>query len=325
MSNDIHVCVIGGANIDISGKSHMPLIHNDSNIGKIELSFGGVGNNIADNLSRLGIKTELIAAFGDDDFSQKIGDDDFSQKICNNCEKNGIKLENSLIIPSEKASAYLYIQDSDGEMQLAVSDMDVCNNLTPLFLSKKLDIINGCQACVIDANIPKESIEYLTTHCSVPIFLDTVSRRKTEKIKDIINNLYAIKPNLLELEIISDLNVVNIESKNERFGCIKKAAQKILSKNIKQIFVSMGKDGVYYFSKDEEGYVPCISVPVVSTSGAGDSFLSGVIWAYLNKMSLKESAVAGTALSAICVKSPSSVSKDLSLETLNSLMKTAIL
>ena len=41
------IWVFGGANIDVIGHALNNLIEYDSNIGEIELSYGGVGRNIA--------------------------------------------------------------------------------------------------------------------------------------------------------------------------------------------------------------------------------------------------------------------------------------
>ncbi len=57
------ISLIGGANIDILAKSYSPLKDFDSNPGKVNISFGGVGRNIADNLARLDQKVSLITVF----------------------------------------------------------------------------------------------------------------------------------------------------------------------------------------------------------------------------------------------------------------------
>ena len=51
MDNKDYVVVIGAANIDIGGTPYKPLIPGDSNPGVIRMSYGGVGRNIAHNLS----------------------------------------------------------------------------------------------------------------------------------------------------------------------------------------------------------------------------------------------------------------------------------
>ena len=41
------VTIIGGIAVDIEGIPYKPLIYKDSNPGSINISFGGVGRNIA--------------------------------------------------------------------------------------------------------------------------------------------------------------------------------------------------------------------------------------------------------------------------------------
>ena len=63
---DAYVCVIGGSNMDIQGFPSSKLIYQDSNVGEVKISLGGVGRNIAENLVRMGAHTKLISVVGDD-------------------------------------------------------------------------------------------------------------------------------------------------------------------------------------------------------------------------------------------------------------------
>ena len=58
------ICVIGGANIDITGKAAFKFIYGDSNPGTVRLSLGGVARNIAHNLTLLGDEVNLLTIFG---------------------------------------------------------------------------------------------------------------------------------------------------------------------------------------------------------------------------------------------------------------------
>ena len=62
------ILVIGATNTDISGKCLYPLVMGDSNIGKVTTSLGGVGHNIALNLSRMGKEVSFITSLGSDNF-----------------------------------------------------------------------------------------------------------------------------------------------------------------------------------------------------------------------------------------------------------------
>ena len=66
------VYVIGGVNMDIAGTPAAELRGGDSNPGRVTLSPGGVGRNIAENLSRLGRRVSLITVLGDDAYAGAI-------------------------------------------------------------------------------------------------------------------------------------------------------------------------------------------------------------------------------------------------------------
>lgn len=300
-----YVTVIGGANIDITGTPYYKLNSNDSNPGKTTLSLGGVARNIAENLSRMGVNIEFITVLGNDSHSYEIKE---------SCKELHISLEHSLIMPDERTSTYLCITNESGEMQLAISDMEIYKYITPSYLEGKLEVINGGAACIIDTNIPQESLEYLMDNSKAPIFLDTVSTKKTEKIKDSIHNIHTLKPNIIEAEILSNMNIITQED-------LEKATDIILRKGIKRLFVSLGAKGVYYTDGITKGNILPIETEVVNTTGAGDSYIAAVVWAYLKDFDLEKSAKAGLVASYICVRSNLTVSEDISAEKIESIMK----
>lgn len=291
-----YICVIGGANIDISGSPNSQLVTNDSNPGKISITLGGVARNIAENISRLGIDVEFITI---------LGDDIHAETIRKSCKDLNISLEYSHVSESQNTSTYMFISDEEGEMQLAVSDMEILEFISPDFLSNRLKIINGAKACVIDTNLPKDSLDYLMENVNVPIFMDTVSTKKTKRVKDFIRNIHALKPNILEAEILSGIKI--IDEKN-----LESATDLIINKGVKQIFVSLGSKGVYYTDGINKGILPTISTEIINTTGAGDSFLAGVVWGYNKGYDIEMSAKAGLSAAHICIKSPKTVSEEMS-------------
>lgn len=300
-----YITVIGGANIDITGTPYSEIVMEDSNPGSSQLSLGGVGRNIAENLSRLNISTKLITALGQDHYSKIIRD---------NSKENNIDLSHSLTIENGHTSTYICINDSHGEMKLAISHMNIYENLIPLYLEEKLGIINSSEACVVDTNIPVETIAYIMDKVSVPIFLDTVSTKKTEKIKDVIHNIHSIKPNLLEAEILSGIKIIDEVSLN-------KAIDIIHSKGVKRIFLSLGRRGVFFSDGHIKGQMNSVAKEIVNTTGAGDSFLAGVLLGYLNGLDIENTTRLGLASSSITLASHETVSKNMSLGNVSRLFK----
>ncbi|MCK5671804.1 MAG: MarR family transcriptional regulator, partial [Spirochaetales bacterium] len=136
-----YVVLIGAANIDIQGFSSNPIIQRDSNPGRIEFCPGGVSRNIAENLARLGIMTELISALGDDPNGSLI------LESCKNC---GIGSDYSLIVPNAVSSVYLAIMDDSRDMALALSDMTISDNITIKFLESRYEILKNAHSIVFD-------------------------------------------------------------------------------------------------------------------------------------------------------------------------------
>ena len=61
------ITVIGGANVDLCGSAAGPVIPKDSNPGRVRMTAGGVGRNIAESLARLGLPVRLLCALGRDE------------------------------------------------------------------------------------------------------------------------------------------------------------------------------------------------------------------------------------------------------------------
>ncbi len=123
-----YVTVIGGANIDIQGFPYGKLNLNDSNPGKVKISLGGVGRNIAENLVKMDIDTKLVTV---------IGDDPYGKKILEECKMAKIDMDDSLVIKNRFSSVYLSILDEEGDMKSAVSDMDIINEIDIDFIKKR--------------------------------------------------------------------------------------------------------------------------------------------------------------------------------------------
>lgn len=164
-----YAAVVGGVNVDIGGQSYAPLVARDSNPGRVRISLGGVGRNIAHNMSLLGVDVRLLTAFGDDLHAQR---------VAASCGELGIDISHALQVPGGTTSTYLFLNDVDGDMALGLSDMDICERITPAYLASNLSLLNNAQVIVADTNIPAESLQYLVTHCTPPVFVDPVSTAK---------------------------------------------------------------------------------------------------------------------------------------------------
>ena len=292
-----YVTVVGGMNMDIGGWPSEELVAQDSNPGRVRMSPGGVGRNIAHNMSLLGLDVRMVTAFGDDLYAQK---------IAASCGELGIDISQSPVIPEGHTSTYLFINDEKGDMLLAISDMDIYRHLTPQLLSQRQKLLSGSQVLVIDTNIPAESIAYLAENCHVPIFADPVSTAKAVKLQPVLGRLHTLKPNRIEAELLSGVAITDEASLHAApTPCWPLACTGCSS--------PLGGDGV--FAADRSGeriHLPVLPAEMVNTTGCGDAFMAAITWAYLQGTDLEGTAKAGLAASAIAMEGAETINPAMS-------------
>ncbi len=300
-----YAVVIGGVNVDIGGRSFAPLIAADSNPGTVSVSLGGVGRNIAHNLSLMGADVRLLAAYGDDLHGQQ---------VVSSCAALGIDLSHALKVPGGTTSTYLYLADEHGEMALAISDMSICERISPEYLAENLALLNNAQVVAVDANIPAESLRWLAENCTAPLFIDPVSVTKAEKLRSVLHRIHTLKPNRLEAELLSGVSIRTADD-------VKSAARTLMDMGVHRLFISLGSDGVLAAMDGEFLHLPNIPGKMVNTTGCGDAFMAALIWAYLEGLDLENSARAGLAAGSIAMESGETINPDMSAGALRQRME----
>ena len=293
------VVVVGGVNIDICGKAFSPLIAADSNPGRVRLSLGGVGRNIAHNLSLLGVPVTLLTA---------LADDAFEPRIRSGCAAAGVDLSCARTVPGGSTPAYLAIEGPDGDMALALCDAELTQAVTPAYLSGQLPLLNAAEAVVLDANLSAEAVGWLAEHVRTPLFADTVSVTKAEKLRPVLGRLHTLKPNRLEAELLSGVKITDRSS-------LEAAASTLLATGLKRVCISLGREGVYCAWGDERHSEPCPPTRLVNASGGGDAMMAGFVRAYLDGLSIRQAARFALACSAIAVEGEGTINETLSLQT----------
>jgi pseudouridine kinase len=295
-----YAVIIGGLNLDLAGLCGDVYRQKDSNLGNITISAGGVGQNIAQNLTRLETPTYLVTVYGDDYFGNI---------LTNECGKNGIHLDYAECIPGANSSTYLYVTDDRGDMVTAINDMAITTKLTPEFLEKRLDFINQAEICILDGNIPQASIEWLAEHVTAPIFADPVSIAKVGRFENVLDKIDTFKPNELEAEFLTGIKIVDKATAQQ-------AAEQLNTRGIKNVFISLGEHGILCARDGQTTFIPILKGNVVSVNGAGDCSMATIAWArfyYGDALAVQEVGELTQAAASITVESPASVSPELNV------------
>lgn len=300
-----YIVVVGGVNIDISGTADTPMLGADSNPGRVRLTLGGVGRNIAENLCRMGCQVRMLTV---------LGDDFYAERIRQSCDRLGMDLSLSMTIPGERTSTYLCVNDADGDLYAAISDMELYSRITPDYLLSRMEVLCGAALVIVDANMPEEIIRCLCEHCTAPIIADPVSVKKAGKLTPYLGSLVTLKPNRPEAALLTGVPISGLDG-------VAEAAQVFLDRGVQKAFISLGGEGVYYTDGTLSGIQPCCPANIVNTTGCGDAFLAGVSLGYVLGLDIAGMALMGQAASAICAEADAAVSPDITFESLQAKMK----
>lgn len=296
MDGKPYVVVVGGANMDIAGKPAGPLMLHDSNIGTVRLSYGGVGRNIAHNLALLGVDVRLVTAFGDD--AQ-------ASSLRAGCAAAGIDTTRSVSVPEGATSTYLFVMDEDGDMEVAINDMAILDELTPQVMEQRMDLLQGAAVVLAETNLLQETLAWLVSHVSVPLFCDPISTAKARKLEGLLGGIHTLKPNKLQAEMLTGTVIHDEQS-------LFRACEFLLSTGLTRAFVSLGADGLICADHEHLVRLPLAPSTVVNTTGAGDAMTAALVWSYLQGFDLETAGRAGLAASSIAVESEQAVNPRMS-------------
>lgn len=246
--------VIGGMNMDILGTSHTPYTQGDSLPGEVNLGPGGVGRNIAHHLANAGHSVELLCP---------LGKDTLADLLKTACQQMNIGLRYA-VQTSFSTSTYLAIHDQEGDMRCAVNDMRAMDALTSDVISDLLSKGIQADACVLDANLSASALKTAANMLSMPLIADPVSAVKCVRLLPILDRLAAIKPNRLEALALTGASSVE------------KAAEFLLQQGVQKVFISLGKEGVYFADARDKGLMPVPDISQASQTGAGDAMTASI-------------------------------------------------
>lgn len=330
------VVVIGGANIDLRGRPTREVLErHTSNPGKINVGSGGVGRNIAHNLALLSVPVTLLSA---------VGDDGEGIRILEETGKAGVKTDQMIISGEYPTGIYLAILDEKGEMEVAVSDMKILEEISVEYLRSKAYLIKESKIVVMDTNIPEQSIEYVVDLCNkvkVPLLIEPVSVEKARKLGKILDGsgkergsgrwaIDYITPSEDELESILGAETERDSDEDEGIDVnMVKAVEELRRKGAKNVIVTLGKRGIYVScsgvdegrKEDWNKFMAPYRGEVVDVTGAGDALVAGLVYGIYKGYSLEMAARFGLGAAALTISTKEAVRRDLREGLLRSRIK----
>ena len=295
--------VIGGANVDMKARSTARATSKTSNPGHGSMAPGGVARNIAENIARLGDRVHLISV---------VGRDPMGDNLLDHTAAAGVRIEH-VARTDRPTGTYTAVLDVDGELIIAIADMEAAAELGPEQLINARDIIATAGVLVVDGNLRREALDFaLDLAAGVRTVFEPVSVPKAAGLKDAIDGrVYAVTPNRDELAALTDL-----PTRTDRQ--VHTAAQALHARDIELVWVRLGERGSMLSTTDDIIEIPAMPTVVEDVTGAGDSMAGAFCHVLLQGGSPEEAARFGHAAAALTIASPHTVRPDLTPRLLRS-------
>ncbi|XP_062445759.1 uncharacterized protein LOC134148060 isoform X2 [Rhea pennata] len=309
-----------------------------TNAGIVRRSFGGVGRNLADCLSRLGLTPLFLSAMGKDEHSESI------LHYCHHMDMRAV-----LQLEGKSTATYCAVITSTGELSVGLGDMDIHQEITEQYVSKFKE--NLCQAPLvcIDGNVPLSTIQYvcqLAREHQLAVCYEPTDENKASKpfLSDSWKALTYISPNLQELRAINRTlgNPLPAELPSRLEDVVKTAmtlARPLLAQ-LHCVVVTLGAHGVLLCGKSMGGSIflcpraheqsaatslyaahyPTIHISreeTVNVSGAGDSLMAGIIAGMLANHDTDTCVRMGLLAASLSLRSYGPISPEISAHSVS--------
>lgn len=292
------ICVIGSLNMDLVVKVDTMPKGGQTLIGSnFKEVPGGKGANQAVAMARLGGNVTMIGKVGNDGFGQTL----INALKADNVNTKYIGIEEGptgvALITVDKNAENSIVVAPGANFKVAVEDID-----------SNIEAINNSDIVVVQLETPLETIKYGLKKAKEAGKYTILNPAPAVVLEDeIIANVDLLTPNETELEILSGIEINNEDD-------IKRAAQIMIDKGVKELIVTLGSKGSLYINKERSIFKPAYKVQAVDTTAAGDSYTGALSVAFANGKSVEEAMDFASKVGALSVMKEGAQS---SLPTLN--------
>jgi pseudouridine kinase len=298
------VVVVGGANVDVKGRSSAPPIAGTSNPGVVVTTVGGVGRNIAHNLAGLGVDVALIAAIGDDPNGWMVKRETAAAGV-------DVSMLETVAAPT---GLYLVLLDDTGEVIAAINDMRCVDLLLPAHLEARKAALGAAEILVADCNLSTACLSWLVgfaQEAGKRLVIEPVSVPKALKLFELGQRpeAFLITPNSAQLEALG-------QSADQRL-----ALRRLHGLGFAHVVEHRGRDGALVSDgHDDVETVPAFAVSGVrDVTGAGDAAVAGLVCGLVEGRDLVAAARLGQAAAALKLRSADSIATGLSRDRLRAI------
>lgn len=291
------ILALGGAHLDRIGRIAGDTAPGASNPGSWTEDIGGGSFNVARNLAILGHRVTMVSPRGGD----AIGD-----RVAAAALAAGVD-DRPVVFLDRTTPSYSAILEADGNLVIALADMDLYRLFTPRRLRVRAlrEAFQGADMVVCDANLPAETllaIARMAEDLAIPVAGIAISPAKVIRFRDCLPHLTYLFMNAAEAAAL----VGRHASRADEWPALLKGL------GLSGAVVTKGGEALAAFSPDTTLTItPPAMTGIVNVTGAGDSLAAGTLEQLLAGAPLADAIRFGIAASRITLRSPLAVAADL--------------
>jgi len=271
-----HISVIGSCNMDITVEADRRPGAGETVMGnRLIVSPGGKGANQAVAAARLGYEVYMVGC---------VGDDAYGKMMLDALTKSGVKTDYVETLDNvTTGTAHITLAEGDNSI-IVIKGANAL--VSRAIIDKDWDMISKSSLVMLQHEIPMDTIGYIIDRCyeaGVPVMLNPAPYMDIPQ--EWIDKVTYLTPNEHEAALMFD--------GMDRDEILKSQAGKVI--------MTAGGDGVLYGENDEIVHVAGFTVPVVDTTGAGDTFNGAFAVGRCEGMSVKEAIRFANAAAALSI------------------------
>ncbi|MDX7999594.1 1-phosphofructokinase [Xenorhabdus sp. Reich] len=254
------------------------------------LHAAGKGNNVAKVLRDLGIDVTVSGFLGEDN------QEGFQQFFRDN------NMENRFHLVSGRTRINVKLTEKHGEVtDFNFSGFHVTQDQWEQFVSDSLMWIDQFDMVVVSGSLPEgiapelfaDWMMQLRQRCPCIIF----DSSREALVAGLKASPWLVKPNRHELEVWAGKPLSDLDS-------VIDAAHQLRNRGIAHVVISLGEQGALWVNASGAWLAKPPACEIVSTVGAGDSMVGGLVYGLLMRESSEHTLRLATAVSALTVSQP---------------------
>ena len=282
------IMVFGSFVVDLMGRGdHLPSPGETVKAPSFKMGAGGKGFNQAVAAKKSGAHVVTVT---------KLGKDEFANVALNTMKE--LDMDSSRILYTDKAptgTALICVDENTGQNQIMVIP-GACDTITDEEVENLSEVMDECDIVLTQLETNMSAIEKIVELAHSKGKTIVLNTAPVQPVTDeLLSKIDIITPNEVEASIISGVKVVDEQS-------AKRAAEVFKSKNVKNVIITLGANGVFMSTENGEKLIAPIKVKAVDTTGAGDAFNGGFVTALAEGKSIEEAVKFANCVGALSVQ-----------------------